>query len=521
MKRIKIFDSTLRDGSQAAGISFSVQDKINIVSALDSFGVDYIEAGNPGSNPKDLMFFERAKELNLESAKLCAFGSTCRFGKIPQEDDNIKSLLSADTPAVAIFGKTWDLHVTEILKITPIDNLNIIKSTVKYLKDCGKEVIFDAEHFFDGYKNNPEYAFKAVGAAVEGGADCICLCDTNGGCMPWEIEDIVKKTALEFTNVQLGIHCHNDTGCAIANSLSAAEAGATHIQGTFTGFGERCGNADLSVIIPNLILKCNADIPCNLKSLRNTAVKISDISNMHLAGSSPYIGANAFAHKGGMHIDGVMKLPRSFEHIEPEAVGNNRHFLTSEVSGRGTVLPVIRKFVPDAQKNSESTGKMVEVLKQKELEGYQYEAAEASFELLVKKTLGINKSFFSVTFFKVTDDVPYPNGHMPSSAIVEINVNGEAKIAGSVGNGPVNALDNAMREALKTFYPEIGKMHLIDYKVRVISFGSATDSTIRVLIDSTDGKDAWTTVGVSTDITEASFLALTDSYEYLLSKTIN
>lgn len=518
MTRIKTFDSTLRDGSQAAGISFSVQDKLNIVLALDKFGVDYIEAGNPGSNPKDLLFFEKAKELTLEKSTICAFGSTCRFGTKPQEDANIKSLLSADTKAVAIFGKTWDLHVTEILKISPEDNLRIIADTVAYLKEQEKEVIFDAEHYFDGYKNNPEYAISALASAADAGADCLCLCDTNGGCMPWEISEIVKKTVQRFPNIQIGIHCHNDTGCAVANSLSAVRSGATHIQGTFTGFGERCGNADLSVIIPDLSLKCGFETDSNLTELRNTALKISDISNIHLSGSAPYTGSNAFAHKGGMHIDGVMKLPRSFEHIEPERVGNTRHFLTSEVSGRGTVLPVIQKFIPNTKKNSESTGKMVEVLKQKELEGYQYEAAEASFELLVKKTLGLYNSFFSVTFFKVTDDVPYPNGHMPSSALVEINVNGEAKIAGAVGNGPINALDNAMRQALISFYPQIGKMHLTDYKVRVISFGSATDSTIRVLIDSTDGKEVWTTVGVSTDITEASFLALTDSYEYILSK---
>lgn len=521
MNPIRIFDSTLRDGSQAAGISFSVQDKINIVKALDEFGVDYIEAGNPGSNPKDLLFFEKAEKLTLRHAKLCAFGSTCRYGTAPRDDANIRSLLSAGTPAVAVFGKAWDLHVTEILKIAPGDNLTIIQDTVSYLQTCGKEVLFDAEHFFDGYKHNPEYAVSALTAAVRGGAACLCLCDTNGGCMPWEIAEIVREVASAFPDTDIGIHCHNDTGCAVANSLSAVRAGAAHVQGTFTGFGERCGNADLSVIIPNLALKCGVELPCDLTALRNTALKISDIANVHLSGCAPYTGANAFAHKGGMHIDGVMKLPRSFEHIDPETVGNRRHFLTSEVSGRGTVLPVIRKFVPDAEKHSESTGRMVEVLKQKELEGYQYEAAEASFELLVKKTLGLYESFFGVTFFKVTDDVPYPNGHMPSSAIVEIKVGSKTRIAGSVGNGPINALDRAMREGLRNFYPEIGSMHLTDYKVRVISSGSATDSTIRVLIDSTDGKEVWTTVGVSTDITEASFKALTDSYEYMLSKTIN
>lgn len=518
MRSVRVFDSTLRDGSQAAGISFSVQDKLNIVSALDDFGVDYIEAGNPGSNPKDLMFFEKAKALSLKHAKLCAFGSTCRHGVPPEQDGNLASLLAAGTEAVAVFGKTWKLHVTEILKISPDENLTIIRSTLRYLTEQGREAIFDAEHYFDGYKNDPEYALSALGAAIEGGAVCLCLCDTNGGCMPWEIEQITAETVKAFPDIAIGIHCHNDTGCAVANSLAAVRAGATHVQGTFTGFGERCGNADLSVVVPDLMLKCQYKTGCTLSSLRNTALKISDISNVHLPGSAPYTGANAFAHKGGMHIDGVMKLPRSFEHVPPEEVGNSRHFLTSEVSGRGTVLPIIQKFAPETTKNSESTARILELLKQKELEGYQYEAAEASFELLVKKALGLSRSFFSVTFFKVSDDVPYPNGHMPSSAIVEIQVGNQSRIAGSVGNGPVNALDLAMREALQNFYPQISQMHLTDYKVRVISTGSATDAAIRVLIDSTDGREVWTTVGVSTDITEASFRALTDSYEYILSK---
>lgn len=518
VQKLKILDSTLRDGTQAAGISFSVQDKINIVRALDRFGVDYIEAGNPGSNPKDLAFFEKIRSVPLHHAKLCAFGSTRRFGVSPDEDTNLQSLLDADTPAVVIFGKAWDLHVTEILRIDLDANLSIIRDTVRYLAEKDKEVIFDAEHFFDGYKANPEYALRALRAAAEGGASCLCLCDTNGGCMPWEISEIIQKVVETFSFLSIGIHCHNDTGVAVANTLNAVRAGACHIQGTFTGFGERCGNANLSAIIPDLILKCGADISCDLEKLRNTAVKISDISNLRLPAGSPYVGANAFTHKAGMHIDAVQKLPRSFEHVPPETVGNKRRFLTSEVSGRGTVLPMIQKFLPETKKNSESTGKLVEVLKEKELEGYQYEAAEASFELLTKKTLGLYKSSFDVVFFKVSDDKPYPNGSMPSSAIVEVKVGDKEKIAGAVGNGPVNALDRAMRDALVSFYPQTEKMRLTDYKVRVISSGSTTDSVIRVLIDSTDGKDVWTTVGVSTDIIEASFQALTDSYEYLLSE---
>lgn len=518
MKYTEIYDSTLRDGSQGEGISFSVSDKIKIVKALDEFGIDYIEAGNPGSNPKDLLFFEEMRKIKLDHAKLCAFGSTRRYNVETSEDANIKSLLSANTPVCAIFGKSWDLHVTEILKISLKDNLEIVFDTVSYLKSLGKEVVFDAEHFFDGYKNNADYAMRVLDTAVKAGADCVCLCDTNGGMMPDRLGEITKAVCLKFPDTKIGIHCHDDCGCAVANSVTAVQNGASSVQGTFVGFGERCGNADLATIIANLALKCGFSVGGNIKNLRQTATFISEVSNVRLRNNKPYVGKSAFAHKGGMHIDGVMKLSRSFEHIDPELVGNHRKFLTSEVSGRGTILPKIQKFIPSIDKNSPEASKLLAVLKEHEFYGYTYEAAEASFELLVKKQLGLWEPSFNVEFFKTNDDFPASDGSMQASAIVSLNVKGQTEITGAVGNGPVNALDIALRRALCVFYPQISSMHLSDFKVRVIDMSSTTAAKIRVLIESTNGDESWTTIGVSNDVIEASFTALTDSFEYILSQ---
>ena len=518
MKYTEIYDSTLRDGSQGEGISFSVSDKIKIVRALDEFGIDYIEAGNPGSNPKDLLFFEEMQKIKLTHAKLCAFGSTRRYNVETSEDANIKSLLSANTPVCAIFGKSWDLHVTEILKISLEDNLEIVFDTVSYLKGLGKEVVFDAEHFFDGYKNNPDYAMKVIDTAVRAGADCVCLCDTNGGMMPDKLGEITKAVCMTFPDTKIGIHCHDDCGCAVANSVTAVQNGASSVQGTFVGFGERCGNADLATIIANLALKCGYLVGGNINNLRQTSIFISEVSNVRLRNNKPYVGKSAFAHKGGMHIDGVMKLSRSFEHIDPELVGNHRKFLTSEVSGRGTILPKIQKFIPSIDKNSPEASKLLSVLKEREFYGYTYEAAEASFELLVKKQLGLWEPSFNVEFFKTNDDFPASDGSMQASAIVSLNVKGQTEITGAVGNGPVNALDIALRRALCVFYPQISSMHLSDFKVRVIDMSSTTAAKIRVLIESTNGDESWTTIGVSNDVIEASFTALTDSFEYILSQ---
>jgi 2-isopropylmalate synthase len=520
---VEIFDSTLRDGSQGEGISFSVQDKINIVKALDEFGVSYIEAGNPGSNPKDLSFFAELKKIKLKNSKICAFGSTARCGIPVAEDKNIKSLLEADTTVVTIFGKSWDLHVDEILRISREDNLIIVKETVAYLVGLGKEVIFDAEHFFDGYRANPSYAMSVLAAAAEGGASTLCLCDTNGGSLPDFIGETVEKCAKQFPNLKIGIHCHDDTGCAVANSIFAVKAGAVQVQGTFVGFGERCGNADLGIIMANLEFKCGYDCGVDLRRLKETSQKIAEISNVNISSSRPYVGKSAFAHKGGMHIDGVMKLSASFEHIDPSLVGNERKFLLSEVSGRGTVLPRIQKYLPSLTKQSPETEMITEALKQREYEGYQYEGAEASFELFVKKQLGLWKPHFRVVMYKAIDDFPAPDGEQQSNAIVKIEVGGKTVMTCDSGNGPVNALDRAMRKAICVFYPEIEKMHLIDYKVRVINTVDATDARVRVLIESADieNNTVYTTIGVSNDIIEASFTALVDSLEYKLSSKEN
>lgn len=515
--KIELFDSTLRDGSQGEGISFSVQDKINIVKALDEFGITYIEAGNPASNPKEMLFFESISGVKLKNSKLCAFGSTVRKGSNPETDSGLQSLVGANTPVVAIFGKAWDLHVTEILKISPEDNLKIVSDTISYLKGLGKEVVFDAEHFFDGYKASCEYAMKVLEAAKNSGADCLCLCDTNGGTLPDELGRITRYVTEQFPDTRIGIHCHDDSGCAVANSVTAVQNGAVQVQGTFIGFGERCGNANLSAIIPNLVLKCGFECGVELQRLKDTAAKIAETSNVRIHSTSPYIGKSAFSHKGGMHIDGVLKLHESFEHIDPELVGNERKFLLSEVSGRGTVLPKIRAVAPQLTKSSPETAAITQKLKEQELHGYQYEGAEASFELFVKKQLNLWKPHFNVIMYKVTDDFPAPDGEQQSNAMIKIECDGVTEFMCDVGNGPVNALDKALRRALRVFYPEISKLHLTDYKVRVID-SKNTDALTRVLIESSDGSDTFTTIGVANDIIEASFTAIVDSIEYKLSK---
>lgn len=518
MKKIEIFDSTLRDGSQGEGISFSVQDKLNIVRALDEFGVTYIEAGNPGSNPKDLSFFQELQQIQLKHARICAFGSTARSNAPVAEDKNIQSLLEANTDVVTIFGKSWDLHVTEILKIPLAENLRIVTETLAYLKEKGKEVIFDAEHFFDGYRANPSYALDVLAAAVKGGATTLCLCDTNGGSLPNQITEVVSLVCEKFPDTKIGIHCHDDIGCAVADSVAAVQAGAVQVQGTLVGFGERCGNADLSTIIPNLVLKCGYDCGMDLKALKPIAQRVAEISNVRVRNSHPYIGKSAFAHKGGMHIDGVMKISSSFEHVDPSVVGNERKFLLSEVSGRGTVLPRVQRFAPHLTKQSPEIALITDGLKEQEFNGYQYEGADASFELFVKKQLGLWNPHFRVIMYKVTDDFPAPDGIQQSNAMIKVEVNGKMELTCGSGNGPVNALDSALRNAIKLFYPEIDAMQLLDYKVRVIDTGRATGAKTRVLIDSADDTSVFTTIGVSNDVIEASFIALVDSIEYQLSK---
>ena len=518
-KKITIFDSTLRDGAQAEGISFSVEDKLKVVKVLDEFGISYIEAGNPGSNPKDLEFFKRIKDVELKNSKIVAFGSTRRRGIKPEEDDNVKALLSSDVDTMAIFGKSWDFHVTDIIHAELEENLEMISDTIGFLKSKGKTVIFDAEHFFDGYKNNPEYALKTLEAAANAGADCLALCDTNGGCFPDEIADITKVVCNKF-DIEIGIHCHNDCGMAVANAIVAVGSGVTHIQGTFVGFGERCGNTMLSTVIGALQAKRDYECvrPENLRMLMNTSFKIAEIANYKLFKSAPFVGRSAFAHKGGMHIDGVCKSPKSFEHIDPETVGNERKFLTSEVAGKSTIISMVQKIAPDIDKNSPETALVIQKLKELEFNGYQFEGADGGFELLVRKTLGKYKPFFELVHFKVIGEQPYDDES--ASAVVKIIVDGKAEITAAEGDGPVNALDKALRKALEVFYPSLKEAHLTDYKVRVLDSKTATASKVRVLIESSDETDTWTTVGVSKDIIEASWIALVDSIEYKLIKDL-
>ncbi|MGD9677291.1 MAG: citramalate synthase [Vulcanibacillus sp.] len=520
-KMIAIFDSTLRDGAQSEGISFSVKDKIKIVKILDEIGVKYIEAGNPGSNPKDLEFFENAIKLNFKNAKLAAFGSTRRRDTKIEDDENIKSLVKANTPAVTIFGKTWDFHVTEIIKTSLQENLDMIKDTIAYFKAMGKEVIYDAEHFFDGYRENEEYALSTLQAAYEGGADSLVLCDTNGGAFPNEVFEVTKLVCERFP-ISIGIHTHNDSGMAVANSIMAVDAGADHIQGTYIGFGERCGNANLSTIIPSLQLK--KGIQCipdsQMSKLTTTARIIAEIANVSIKDGMPYVGRSAFAHKGGMHIDGVFKATKSFEHLDPELVGNERRFLMSEVAGRSTILSKIQEINSSLTKDSIETKEIIDRLKELEHEGYQFEGAESTFELIIRKHLGKYKPFFELVNYTTFERQPSEASSTSSSAIVKINVDGKSEITAAEGNGPVNALDKALRKALEVFYPELRHVSLKDYKVRVLDTKDATAAKVRVLIESTDGVDYWTTVGVSADIIEASWIALVDSIEYKLIKDI-
>ncbi|PHV72088.1 citramalate synthase [Sporanaerobium hydrogeniformans] len=521
MKKIAIFDSTLRDGAQAESISFSVADKLKIVSTLDELGVGYIEAGNPGSNPKDLEFFTEVKKVTLKNAKLAAFGSTRRRNIKVEEDSNVQSLLVADTPVVVIFGKTWDFHVTDIIKTTLEENLCMIDETIRFLKAKGKEVIFDAEHFFDGYKNNQAYALKTLETAQKAGADCIVLCETNGGAFPDEVIEIMSDVK-EKISCEIGIHTHNDTGMGVANSIMAVLAGATHVQGTFIGFGERCGNANLSTIIPNLQLKRGYQcIPEeNMVKLTLAARRIAEIANISLGEHMPYVGKSAFTHKAGMHIDGVTKAPISFEHVVPDSVGNERRFLMSEVAGRSTILEKVQRIAPHITKDDAVTGQIIARIKELEHKGYQFEGADGTFELLVRKALGKYRPFFDLEEFKTIGEEPSHSKEISSSAIIKVRVDGKVEMTAAEGEGPVNALDKALRKALEVFYPELKTVHLTDYKVRVLDTKSATAAKVRVLIESTDGEDYWSTVGVSTDIIEASWIALVDSIEYKLIKDI-
>lgn len=520
-RNVEIFDSTLRDGAQGQGISFSLEDKIKIVQALDEFGIDYIEAGNPGSNPKDMEFFKVIKNIKLKNSKIVAFGSTRRPLMSVVDDDNIKNIIKADTDVVSIFGKAWSFQVTDILKTSLDENLKMISDTIEFLKGKNKEVIFDAEHFFDGYKENKEYAMETIKKAKASGADVLVLCDTNGGTLPNEIMSICTEVVNEIGG-RIGIHCHNDIGMAVANSIIAIEKGVSHIQGTFIGIGERCGNTNLSSVIATVSLKMNYEIKCNknLYDLTSKARFIAEISNTQLDDSTPYVGNAAFSHKGGMHIDAICKTPHSYEHIKPEIVGNKRRFLVSEVSGKSTILKEIQKIFPNINKNSEEVKLITNRLKELEYEGYQFEGAEGTVELLIRKSIGKYRPFFKLNHFKTMGETPGNDDKFSSVALINITVDDKTEMTAAEGDGPVNALDKALRKALEIFYPEVKNVRLVDYKVRVLDSESATGAKVRVLIESTDGRESWSTVGVSRDVIQASWIALVDSIEYKLIKDI-
>jgi len=517
-KNVHIFDTTLRDGTQGEKISFSAGDKLRIARRLDAFGIDYIEGGWPGSNPKDMEFFNLARATRFSNSKLVAFGSTCRAGNHPNEDANLQALLEAETPAVSIFGKTWLLHVHNALGISPEENLNLIGSSVGYIKAKGREVIYDAEHFFDGYKDDPDYSIATLEKAAKAGADTLVLCDTNGGTLPHEITKIITEVKSRIEK-PLGIHTHNDCEAAVANTISAVQAGCNHVQGTINGYGERCGNANLCTVIPNLQLKMGYRCVDEQKIRDLTPIShfVSELANVAHNNRQAYVGRSAFAHKGGVHVSAVMKDAETYEHIKPEKIGNSQRVLVSELSGRSNVCYKAEELGFNLDKNNPAVTEIVNQVKELENDGYQFEAAEASFELLVEKATQPWEDFFRLEGFRVIIE-KNREGQTRSEATIRLNVNGQTEHCAAEGDGPVHALDSALRKALAAFYPAINNVQLIDYKVRVLNESDGTAAKVRVLIDSSDDHISWSTVGVSEDIIEASWEALLDSMSYYLKK---
>lgn len=512
-RRVRIYDTTLRDGSQGEGISFSLADKIKIARHLDAFGVSYIEGGWPGSNPKDIEFFQQAKNISFQTAKLAAFGSTRRAKTVPEDDAILRQLLEADTEVITIFGKSWTLHVNNVLRVSLEQNLDMIRDSVAYLKSHHREVIYDAEHFFDGYKADPGYALAAIQAAEEGGADSVVLCDTNGGTMPWEVEEIVQH-ASRHLKTPIGIHPHNDSELGVANAVSAVRAGADQVQGTLNGIGERTGNANLTSIIPILELKmgCVCLPTGRLAHLTKVSHTVDEIANLVPNERQPFVGTNAFAHKAGVHVDAVMKAANSYEHVPPDAVGNVRRVLLSELSGGATLEMKTQTWGIPLEKSAPETRILLTRLAEMENEGYVFEDAEASFELLVRRTLSRTKKLFDLDGFRVI--VERRNGTAITEATVKIHVNGQEMLTVAEGDGPVDALDSALRKALMTFYPSLKGIHLTDYKVRVVNGQAGTAAKVRVHVESAEGADIWSTIGVHENIVNASWNALVDAVEY-------
>jgi 2-isopropylmalate synthase len=522
--KVQLYDTTLRDGAQRAGISFSVEDKLKIARRLDEIGIHFIEGGWPGSNPKDVEFFARARKIKFARATLVAFGSTLRAGIRAADDDNLRALKESGTKVVTLVGKSWDLHVTEVLKTTLEENLRMIADSIRYLKRGGQTVFFDAEHFFDGYKSNAEYTLRTVEAASEAGADCAVLCDTNGGALPSEVTEAVM--AAKKVGVPLGIHAHNDGELGVANSLAAVRAGVIQVQGTVNGYGERCGNANLCSIIPALKLKMGIDCISDKNLARLTEVSrfVSEIANLPPDPNLPYVGASAFTHKAGLHVSGLMKQEQSYQHIAPDLVGNRSHVLVSELSGMSNIVYKAKELGVDIPRGERAKA-ILEQIKTLEKQGFQYEGAEASFELLIRRTQPDYQAPFELVDFMVVVEkhrrAPIISDRMEdmlSEAMVKVRVGGDVIHTAAEGNGPVNALDAALRKALLQFFPSLAVVKLVDYKVRILEESDGTKSKVRVLIESSDGEREWHTVGSSTNIIEASWIALADSLEYWLQR---
>jgi 2-isopropylmalate synthase len=517
-KNILLYDTTLRDGTQGEHINLSAEDKIKIAQRLDDMGFHYIEGGWPGSNPKDARFFNMIKKYPFKTSRLTAFGSTRRPQIRPEKDPSIEAILEAETATVTVFGKSWDLHAAEILDVSLDENLAMIEDTLLYLKDRGKEVVYDAEHFFDGYKRNPEYTMKTIKAAINGGADMVILCDTNGGFLPHEVQDIMREV-MPRISLPVGIHAHNDGGLALANSIVAVSNGAMIVQGTINGYGERCGNVDLVSVIGNLQLKMGYQcLPEeNLRHLTELSRFVSDVANVPPHNQRPFTGESAFAHKAGVHVSAIQKNPSAYEHLDPEMVGNRRRVLVSDLSGKSNIEFKTREMDIRIGGNGYDSKKIVNEIKLLEDKGYQFEAAEGSLELLIKKVTGQFKEPFSLESFRVTIEKDQ-KGPSSSHATIKISVGDEEEITAAEGDGPVNALDNALRKALNSFFPQISEMKLVDFKVRVIEGTDGTGAKVRVNIESMDAQEVWSTVGVSENIIEASWQALVDSIQYKLLK---
>ncbi len=515
MARVFVYDTTLRDGSQGEGVNFSLQDKLLLTERLDELGVDFIEGGYPLSNPKDFEYFQAVRSLPLRHAKVIAFGMTRRKNSAPESDTGLKAILDAGTSHVTIVGKTWDFHVTGVLGATLDENLRMIADSVAYCKSQGREVFYDAEHFFDGYKANPEYALRTLKVAEGAGASVVILCDTNGGTMPERVAELVTEVRRNL-RCEVGIHCHNDCELAVANTLAAVRAGATQVQGTFNGIGERCGNVDLVSVIANLALKYGYDVlhAGSLQRLTETSRYVYELANMNFRPGQPFVGASAFAHKGGMHTHAVAKDPTTYEHIDPNAVGNERRVLVSELSGQSTILSKTTKYAVSHDK--ELMTKILTRVQDLEYAGYEFEAAEASFDLLVKKAAGLYKPWFERLTYRV--NIEQGHGDPLTEATVKLRVGESVEHTVCEGDGPVNALDAALRKALVPYFPRLDEVKLADYKVRVVNAKAGTAARVRVVIESRDGTDVWGTVGVSENVVEASWIALSDAIEYKLFK---